>query len=244
VKTKAKWYKTLGPVLTGPLAALVVLLIIFVLILTPANAVTRVPLPDEVKPVAVDLLALTPQPTPVPTSTPEPTTTPSSTVEPTPTPTPTPLPPLPGIIPQRLRIPAVGINAYVEQVGLDKQNRMDVPNSIWNVAWFKLGPKPGERGNAVIDGHVDGPNTPAVFWTLRNIQVGSKIYIADDTGAEKVFEVFDIGVYPYEQAPLDRIFGASNDAQLNLITCTGTFDQTSLNYDKRFVAYARLVQAG
>ena len=260
MKQKSKrpgWYKILAPAIIGPIAAIILVTTVFIIVLSPANAVGTVSLPDEIKPVAIDFKALTPTTaptaTPAPTATlPPPTPAPTlaiqPTITPTPfptvTPTPTPLPPLPGIVPQRLRIPSVGINAYVEQVGLDKQNRMDVPRNIWNVAWFKLGAKPGERGNAVIDGHVDGPNTPAVFWTMRNLQIGGKIYVQDAKGQEKVFEVFDTGIYPYDQAPLDRIFGPSNDAQLNLITCTGTFDHTTANYDKRFVAYARLVQDG
>lgn len=158
-----------------------------------------------------------------------------------PTPTPVPLQPLPGFDPVRLRVPSLGISARVEYVGLDNEKRMDVPKNIWNVGWYKLGVRPGERGNAVFAGHVDGPNTPAVFWDLRKAQVNTKIYIQDPDGEEKVFEVFDTAVYEYDKAPLDRIFGASNEAQVVLITCTGTFDQGSANYDKRFVAYARLV---
>ncbi len=253
-------YGLIGSAIVGPIVVLAVLLVILVLVLTPANAVGTVLLPDDIKPVAISLVSptpvpVTPTPTLVPTITPSPITiapTPAASLTtvlptippPTPTaiPTPTPLPPLPGILPRRLRIPSVGINAYVEHVGLDNQNRMDVPRSMWNVAWYKLGVEPGQRGNAVMDGHVDGPNTAAVFWTLRDIQVGGKIFIQDDKGVEKIFEVYDIGTYPYDQAPLDRIFGSSNDAQLNLITCTGTFDHQTANYDKRFVAYARLVQ--
>lgn len=256
---RASWYKILAPAIIGPLAAVALIVIVSIIVLTPANAVGTVSLPDEIKPVAIDFGALTPttvaptatpaptatiQPTPAPTLALQPTFAPTPTATPTIMPSPTPLPPLPGIVPQRLRIPSVGINAFVEQVGLDSQNRMDVPRNIWNVAWFKLGAKPGERGNAVIDGHVDGPNTAAVFWTMRNLQIGGKIYVQDAKGQEKVFEVFDTGVYPYDQAPLDRIFGPSNDAQLNLITCTGTFDHATDNYDKRFVAYARLVPNG
>jgi len=30
---------------------------------------------------------------------------------------------------------------------------MDVPKGLNNIGWFNLGPRPGENGNAVIDGH-------------------------------------------------------------------------------------------
>jgi sortase (surface protein transpeptidase) len=151
------------------------------------------------------------------------------------------LPVLPGIIPQKLRIPSLGINANVEKVGLDNEGRMAVPQNIWNVAWFKLGPQPGERGNVAIAGHVDGPNSPAVFWDLKKIELGSRIYVQDAKGSQKIFEVLEKTVYTVETAPLDRIFGKSAYPNLNLITCAGTFIPERGDYDKRLVVYARLL---
>ncbi len=254
------WQPIVAPATIGIMLIVVLTAIVFVA-LSPNAAVGTMALPNDVKPVAMNV-APSGLETPVPTPTPQPTLTPAPTPTPQPTlaltqaaapaptplptatpvpPTPTPLPPLPGVTPIQLRIPSVGIKAQVEYVGLDGQNRMDVPRNFWNVAWYKLGPKPGERGNAVIDGHVDSQKGEAVFWNLRKLQVGQRIYIQGDNGQEKVFEVFDVQNYPFDQAPMDRIFGGSNDAQLNLITCTGTFDQATHNYDQRFVAYSRLV---
>jgi sortase (surface protein transpeptidase) len=152
------------------------------------------------------------------------------------------LPPLPGLVPHTLRIPSLGITANVEKVGLDRKGRMDVPQNIWNVAWFKLGPQPGERGNVAIAGHVDGPNTPAVFWDLKKIELGSRIYIQDAKGSQKIFEVLEKTVYTVEAVPLDRIFGRSAFPNLNLITCAGTFLPEQGDYDKRLIVYARLLE--
>lgn len=255
--TQPTLFQKIGPVTIGAVTIVLLAVVIF-LILTPANAIGTVSLPQAVQPVTINP-SLAPTETPLPTSTPLPTATPEptptiaptltaapTTVPATPTATPlpptaTPLPPLPGVDPRRIRIPNIGVNAAVESVGLDDKGRMDVPRNIWNVAWYKLGVQPGQRGNAVIDGHLDGVSSAAVFWNLSKLVPGNRIYVADDKGVEKVFEVYDTAVYAYDQAPLDRIFGPSNDAQLNLITCNGTFDQKSANYDKRFVAYARLV---
>jgi sortase A len=256
---QANLLQKLGPASIGAIMIVILTGIIF-LVLAPANAIGTVALPQEVQPVTINValapVEITPtaEATPTATPLPEPTATPAPTPSaapsaspppPTATPVPptaTPLPPLPGIEPRRLRIPVLGINAAVEQVGLDSKNRMDVPRNIWNVAWYKLGPQPGQRGNAVIDGHLDGPYSAAVFWNLSKLVPGNRIYVQDDKGQEKVFEVFDVATYDFDKAPLDRIFGPSNDAQLNLITCNGTFDQGTANYDKRFVAYARLIQ--
>src|SRR5687768_1091778 len=78
------------------------------------------------------------------------------TFESTPTPTPYIGPP------SLLTIPTLDINAAIEHVGLDQQKRMDVPQDVNNVAWYKLGPLPGQPGNAVLAGHLDSKTGPAV----------------------------------------------------------------------------------
>src|SRR4051794_4191881 len=56
--------------------------------------------------------------------------------------------------PVRLRIPALSLRTSIEPVGL-RAGALDVPTNVWNVGWFQLGPRPGDVGNAVIDGHLD-----------------------------------------------------------------------------------------
>ena len=55
--------------------------------------------------------------------------------------------------PVRLRIPSINVDAPVEYVGLTPDGAMDVPKERANVAWFNLGPRPGENGSAVVAGH-------------------------------------------------------------------------------------------
>lgn len=158
--------------------------------------------------------------------------------------TPTPTPNLnKGIIPWKIRIPALKIDTYVERVGVTREGLMDVPKNIWNTAWFgEGGYRPGDRGNAVIAGHLDAPGTKAIFWDLDKLKPGDQIFLNDAAGRELVFEVQKREVYPVDNAPLIDIFGPSSEARLNLITCNGTFDRTIRNYNKRLVVFSRLVQ--
>src|SRR5687767_7843896 len=56
-------------------------------------------------------------------------------------------------LPARLMVPALGLNARIAPVGLSQSGEMDVPGSAGEVGWYDLGPRPGERGNAVLIGH-------------------------------------------------------------------------------------------
>ncbi len=53
---------------------------------------------------------------------------------------------------------------------------MGVPDNGHDVAWFKLGARPGEEGNAVIAGHVDDQKGPAIFYHLDKLTKGDEIF--------------------------------------------------------------------
>lgn len=250
------------PIALG-IVAIIVLTAIFFVVTAPSSSISAGALPDEVKlgvsgqvpgatptlpaifiPTAIPLPSPTVTPAPTATSEAEPTAGPSPTATPTPEPTATPTPAPVGVIPVRLKIPSIGVDAYVEKVGQTKDGAMDTPKNIFDVGWYELGAKPGQIGSAVIAGHLDGPHTAAVFWDLSKVKPGQKIYVVDDQGKELTFEVQELQVYPYDQAPLDKIFVDADDIRLNLITCNGTFDQRSLNYNNRLVVYTKLVKEG
>lgn len=150
---------------------------------------------------------------------------------------------VPLLIPLRLVIPAIEINASVESVGIRSDGNLATPTQLpWeDVGWYDLGPLPSERGSAVIDGHLDRPGGyPAVFWRLRDIQVGDDVQVTSSAGKTVHFRVTRIAYYPPDQAPLQDIFGNLGGRYLNLITCAGDWlpgqHQTAL----RLVVYTSL----
>ena len=56
-------------------------------------------------------------------------------------------------IPTRLRIPKINVDTVVESVGLTLDDAMDVPKNYKHTAWYNGGPRPGQIGSAVINGH-------------------------------------------------------------------------------------------
>jgi|GraSoiStandDraft_27_1057306.scaffolds.fasta_scaffold44886_3 hypothetical protein len=149
--------------------------------------------------------------------------------------------------PTRLIIPAIGINAAVEEVGIltngDFAGDMETPTrSRWtNVGWYAAGPRPGERGSAVIDGHLDDDHGfPAVFWDLRKLHAGDEVRVVMSNRKEFTFRVTRIAYYTPQAAPLQDIFGNSGGIYLNLITCAGDWIQSQHQTRLRLVVYTTL----
>ncbi len=174
-------------------------------------------------------------PTPQPTATPSPSPTATATATPIPTPTPVPIG-----TPVRFKIPTIKVDAEVEHVGLTPDGAMDTPKNYDNVAWYSPGPKPGEPGNATIAGHVDSKRGEAVFWNLRKLKPGDEVYVVGSDGVERRFVVKLLEFYKRTDAPIHRIFGATDGRHLNLITCAGVFDRGRQEYDSVLVVYTDL----
>lgn len=100
--------------------------------------------------------------------------------------------------------------------------------------------KPGENGNAVIAGHFDHYTGPAIFYHLRKLKSGDKVFLYDDKGTKLVFIVKTVESFKVKEAPLERIFGASPKAHLNLITCAGKFNKKTQEHAQRLVVFTEI----
>jgi len=140
----------------------------------------------------------------------------------------------------RLKIPALQVDAAIEKVGNAADGTMDIPKKVEDVAWYDLGPTPGELGNAVMAGHLDSEVAPAVFWRLHDLKPGDHVLVTRTDRSQLDFVVTRTQTYPYDKAPLNEIFGTASTPNLNLITCGGSFDRQSKNYSERLVVFTTL----
>lgn len=151
------------------------------------------------------------------------------------------------IIPARLKVPSIGVDAKVQHVGQKSDGSMAAPSAMADAAWYKLGPKPGEHGNAVFAGHVNNALTTAafvagVFEHLADVKLGDYITVEDAAGKALVYRVSEIDEYKTTDAPTNKIFATGGPSQLVLITCDGEWVAADHSYDKRLVVIARLAQ--
>jgi sortase A len=147
-----------------------------------------------------------------------------------------------GIIPTRIKIPSMDIDTKVISVGLLENGEMAVPEETEITGWYDRGVKAGAEGNAVIAGHVDSQEGPAIFFYLKNMEIGEEVTVFDEDGQKRTFRVKAKESYKNEEAPIERIFGPGNERNLNLITCTGTFNHDEHLYPDRLVIYTELVE--
>ncbi|MFE1230714.1 class F sortase [Streptomyces sp. NPDC059442] len=151
--------------------------------------------------------------------------------------------PLPASRPARVRVPGAGIDAPVVAVGLDGQGGIDTPTARdRNLAgWFTGAVTPGEKGTAVVVGHVDTPAGRAVFFDLGALRKGQRIEVARQDGRTAVFSVYGVEVVPQEGFPAERVYRPAAAPELRVLTCGGHFTEGA-GYDGNVVVFARLAE--
>jgi hypothetical protein len=143
--------------------------------------------------------------------------------------------------PVSLTIPAIGVKAApIINLGLNRNGTLQVPASTTVAGWYTGSPRPGATGSAVIAGHVDSRSGPGVFFWLRSLHRGDRIYVRRADGTLAVFTVTAVQRYAKSQFPTATVYGPVPDAELRLITCGGTFDFARGSYLSNVVVYARL----
>jgi hypothetical protein len=144
-------------------------------------------------------------------------------------------------LPARLRIAAIGVNSSLERLGRLPDGTLEAPREWGQAGWYADGVRPGAQGPAVIAGHVDSTDGPAVFFRLRELRPGDIVVVSDTNGATFRFRVDHTMTYPKSRFPSTAVYGPTALAQLRLVTCTGQFDRMARSYRENLVVYADLV---
>ncbi|MFI9628164.1 class F sortase [Streptomyces sp. NPDC052042] len=145
-------------------------------------------------------------------------------------------------VPTRLRIPSLAVNAPFTELALGADSRLNAPppNDSNLVGWFKDGVTPGERGTAIVAGHVDTKTGPAVFLQLQYVKPGSTVDITRADGSVATFKVDSVETFKKAKFPDQRVYADTPSAQLRLITCGGTYDKKAKDYEDNVVVFAHL----
>ena len=144
--------------------------------------------------------------------------------------------------PTSLVIPRIGVRTPLVRLGITPSGALQVPASTAVAGWYTGSARPGAVGSAVIAGHIDSVSGPGVFFRLRLLHRGSRVYVRRANGSVAVFEVTAVHTYLKARFPTEAVYGPQASAQLRLITCGGTFDYATGHYLSNIIVYATLVQ--
>jgi len=162
--------------------------------------------------------------------------------------TPSPAPPAPAVpgeafapaTPVRIDIPSIAVSAPVDPVGLNPDGSLQAPKDFDRAGYYTGRPTPGEIGPAIIEGHVDSPRRPAVFYGLRKLRGGDEVVITRVDGTRPVFVVDRLEEHPKDAFPTKEVYGPVPAATLRLITCAGTFNRRAGHYRDNLIVFAHL----
>ncbi len=145
--------------------------------------------------------------------------------------------------PNRLAVPELGIDMRVEAHGLEDNGDMSLPVSPFVAGWYQYGSSPDSRmGATVIAAHVDSVAEGAgPFRSLRNASEGMSIALVDEAGTTHDYRISNVERISKAEVPLDRVFSASGDPHLVLVTCGGEYDWAAGRYQDNYIVTAERV---
>ncbi|MCH0563029.1 class F sortase [Streptomyces sp. MUM 136J] len=150
---------------------------------------------------------------------------------------------LPRSAPVRLVIPKISVDAPFTTLALGADGHLQPPpaHDTNLVGWYGEGASPGERGTAIIAGHVDTTTSAAVFANLGELRKGDVFRVERADGRTATFAVDDAESFAKDDFPDERVYGDSDQAQVRLITCAGDYDHTVRDYTENLVVFAHLL---
>ncbi|HVA11337.1 MAG TPA: class F sortase [Candidatus Dormibacteraeota bacterium] len=148
-------------------------------------------------------------------------------------------------LPRYIKIPKLGVNARVLQVGVLASGALGTPPNVFDTAWYTGSAAPGQPGATLIDGHVSSWSTNGVFYGLKTLSQGDGIQIVRGDGAVFNYQVVKtvtyIGNSVNMQAAMTPVTpGVSG---LNLISCTGDVIPGTSTFSARIVVFAQQVSS-
>jgi sortase (surface protein transpeptidase) len=143
-------------------------------------------------------------------------------------------------LPVRVSIPSIGVRAPLARLGLVAGGEVQVPpaDRPGEAGWYEGGPTPGERGAAVILGHVDSAKGAAVFYDLGRLRPGHRVEVSRADGRVAEFTVESVERVPKGRFPTARVYGPLDHPGLRLVTCGGAFDRAERSYQDNVIVYA------
>ncbi|BDZ46614.1 class F sortase [Naasia aerilata] len=154
---------------------------------------------------------------------------------------PQPLPadtPAAGVVPTRLLIPDIGVDAALPPLSLDENRVLLPPGDLDTAGWYTGSAVPGAVGPAILAGHVDDTETAGVFARLHELQPGASITVQLSDGTSRQYRMDRSEDVAKAEFPTEQVYGPTPNSQLRIITCNGPYDFDAMHYRNNLVVFA------
>lgn len=142
--------------------------------------------------------------------------------------------------PVSIVIPSIGVRSALVPLAVDAHAVLQPPGDFRRVGWYAAGPVPGDRGPAVVAGHLDSFSGAAVFARLGQLRPGAIILVSRSDGRTVRFAVTGTATVSKDAFPTSAVYGPTPVPTLRLITCGGRYDHARHRYPDDVVVYAEL----
>lgn len=151
---------------------------------------------------------------------------------------PVPAEPVSKAVPERISIPAIGVESDLIGLGRGADGWIEAPSDYNAVGWYENGVVPGEVGPAVIAAHVDSPTAAAIFHDLPTLVPGDTVSVSRSDGTTAEFVVTGIRTVEKETFPTASIYAPVPTPELRLVTCGGAWNPRTGHYVDNVVVTA------
>ncbi|MBT2380308.1 hypothetical protein AMK21_01080 [Streptomyces sp. CB00316] len=139
--------------------------------------------------------------------------------------------------PVRITAPAVGLDAAIDTVDTAEDGTIALPDQGDHAGWYSGSVTPGQRGNALLVGHLDTTRGPAAFYPLGALRKGDRITVHRRDTSITHFTVTALNIYDKNNFPSQSVYAPTTQPLLTLITCAD-WDTTTRTYTANLVVTA------
>lgn len=151
---------------------------------------------------------------------------------------------VPPTAPRYITIPAIGVGrTRVVKLGLKKNDAIDAPGNIYDTGWYDGSAKPGQAGAMFIYGHVSSWTANGVFYNLKDLKPGDRVFITRGDNKKFIYQVVSTKIYDYQHVDMNQVLSSVDSSKpgLNLMTCTGKVIPGTSEFNERLTVFTSLV---
>jgi sortase (surface protein transpeptidase) len=152
--------------------------------------------------------------------------------------------PLASSAPTGIEVPAIGVTRdSIMKLGFNEDRTLQVPPDAATVGWFSRGAAPGTVGPAVFASHINYAGKKGGFADIGQLAAGDEVRVHRADGTSVVFTVDRVERASKKAFPTAAVYGPTTRPEIRLITCGGTFDASTRNYEDNVIVFGHATRA-